>query len=142
MFNTSLIHPITVHFPIALLIVAFVFEVMALLFKNNRMLSIVGFYLFLAGTLGAIVAVISGNLFTEDLTGPADKVLDNHHLFANVTMYLAIITSLFRIFLMVVKKEEISLKWVYFAAVFVTMITIGLTGYYGGSIVYDYMIKL
>lgn len=142
MFNTSHLHPITVHFPIALLIVAFIFEILALVYKNNRVFSMVGFSVFIAGTLGAIVAVISGNLFTEELTGPMDEVLDNHHLFANITMYLAIITSLFKVYLMVQKKEETSLKWVSFSAMFITMIAVGLAGYFGGSIVYDYMIKM
>lgn len=142
MFNTSHFHPITVHFPIALLIVAFIFEVLALVYKNNRSLTWVGFYLFIAGTLGAILAVISGNLFTEEMTGPMHDVEEYHHLFANITMYLAIVTSLFRVFLIVVKNEESILKWISFTAMFITMIAVGLTGYFGGSLVYDYMIKM
>ena len=142
MLNTSQLHPLTVHFPIAFLIIAFIFEVLVVTFKNHRVLNIVGFYLFLIGTLGAIVAVISGNLFTEELSGPVGDVLESHHQYAFITMYLAIATSLFKVYLMAAKKEETSLKWVSFAAMFITMIAVGLTGYFGGSIVYDYMIKM
>ena len=142
MINLSHLHPITVHFPIALLIVAFVFEVFALIFTSNRLFTKVGFYLFIAGTLGAILAVISGNLFTEELTGPVGDVEEKHHLFANITMYLAIVTSLFKIYLIAEKKEESLFKWIDLLAMFITMIAVGLTGYYGGSIVYDYLIKM
>ena len=142
MLNTSHLHPITVHFPIALLISAFIFEVLVLIYKNNRVFNLVGFYLFIAGTLGAIVAVLSGNLFTEELSGPVGDVLENHHLYANITMYLAILTSLFKVYLMVQKKEETSLKWISFSAMFITMIAVGMTSYFGGSIVYDYLIKM
>ena len=110
--------------------------------RDNQILSRVGFYLFITGTMGAILALITGNLFTEELTGPAGDTMENHHLFANITMYLAIVTSLFKVFLLAQKKEETNLKWISFTGMFITMITIGLTGYFGGSIVYDFMIKM
>ncbi len=141
MFNTSQLHPISVHFPIALLIVAFLFEALAMIYKNNNGLRKASLYLFILGTIGAIVAVITGNLFTEDLRGSGHDVLENHHQFANLTMYLAILTSLFKLYLVIKKKEESALKWVSFTAMFVTLLTVGLAGYYGGSIVYDYLIK-
>lgn len=141
MISSSQFHPLTVHFPIALLIVAFFFEVLALNYKNNYRFRRASLYLFLLGTLGAIVAVITGSLFTEDMRGAGHDVMEDHHQFAFLTMYLAILVSLFKLYLVFKKKEESSLKWVSFITMFIVMITVGLAGYYGGSLVYDYMIK-
>jgi uncharacterized membrane protein len=131
-----------VHFPIALLIVAFLFEVLALIFKNNYAFLRASFFLFIIGTIGAIVAVVTGSLFTEELNGPGHDTMENHHMFAFFTMYLAILVSLLKVYLVVKKKERTSLKWLSFTGVLVTMVTVGLAGYYGGALVYDFMIKM
>lgn len=137
---TSIAHPMTVHFPIALLLVAFLFELLALSSKSNPLFSKIGFYLLIAGTLGAVVAVITGNLFTEEFTGPMGDTKEMHELFANTAMWSAIVASLLRIFMEIKKSTNTSLKLLAFAGLLVTVIAVSIAAYYGGSIVYDYMI--
>lgn len=137
---TSIAHPMTVHFPIALLLVAFLFELLALSSKSNPLFSKIGFYLLIAGTLGAVVAVITGNLFTEEFTGPMGDTKEMHELFANIAMWSAIAASLLRIFMEIKKSTNTSLKLLAFAGLLVAVIAVSIAGYYGGSIVYDYMI--
>ena len=62
MFNTDHLHPIIVHFPVALIIVGFFAEVASLFFKKEKCLSKTGFYLMMLGTLGAIAAWSSGTI--------------------------------------------------------------------------------
>src|SRR5665647_1066 len=102
MFNTDHLHPMIVHFPIALITVGFISEVVSLFFKNEKCLSKTGFYLMILGTLAAIAAWSSGQLFTEEPTqGEILKVFTKHETGALITMILMIIGTVFRIWLVV-----------------------------------------
>jgi uncharacterized membrane protein len=61
MIDTVHIHPMIVHFPIALLIVGFLFDILSLFIKKE-FYSNAGFYLLILGTLGIIAAYFTGNL--------------------------------------------------------------------------------
>ena len=52
-----------VHFPIALITVGFLAEVVSLFFKSEKCLSKTGFYLMILGALSAIAAWSTGQLF-------------------------------------------------------------------------------
>jgi uncharacterized membrane protein len=65
MFNTDHFHPIAVHFPIAIITIGFIAEVASLFFKEEKCLSKTAFYLMVVGTLCAIVAWGTGQLFTQ-----------------------------------------------------------------------------
>ena len=143
MFNTDHLHPMLVHFPIALITVGFVAEVVSLFFKSEKCLSKTGFYLMILGTLGAIVAWSTGQLFTGEPTqGAILKVFQKHETGALITMALMIAGSIFRIWLVVRKKEETPLKWIAFGFYFLAFIAVTFTGYMGGTMVYDFMIGL
>jgi len=59
-------HPFIVHFPIALLSVAVLFEAIAL-FSKKDVLSHVGWWMQLSGTIGLLAAILSGVLAKESL---------------------------------------------------------------------------
>jgi uncharacterized membrane protein len=143
MFNTDHLHPIIVHFPIALITVGFVAEVASLFFKTEKCLSKTGFYLMILGSVAAIAAWGSGQLFTEEPTqGEILKVFLRHETGALVTMILIITGTLFRIWLVVKKKEESQLKWIVFAFYLLAFGAVTFTGYMGGTMVYNFMIGL
>jgi uncharacterized membrane protein len=54
MFNTDHLHPLIVHFPIALITAGFFFEVDSLFFRSEKCLSKTGFYLMVPGSIAAI----------------------------------------------------------------------------------------
>jgi len=143
MFSTDHLHPMIVHFPIALITVGFLADVVSLFFKSEKCLSRTGFYLMVLGTLAAIAAWSSGQLFTEEPTqGEILKVFHNHETGALITMILMIIGSAFRIWLVVKKKEETSLKWIAFGFYLLAFVAVTFTGFMGGSMVYNFMIGL
>ncbi|MFA5974289.1 MAG: DUF2231 domain-containing protein [Lentimicrobiaceae bacterium] len=142
MFDTSHLHPVIVHFPIALLIVGFVADTVYMLYKKEACLSKVGFYLMLAGTLGAIAAVLSGNFFTEDMSGSVEAVRERHETFANITMYVMIVASILRIFLVYKGKAESKAGLGVYLLYLIGVITVGYTGMLGGTMVFNYMIGL
>ena len=141
MFNTDHLHPMIVHFPIALITVGFIAEVVSLFFKSEKCLSKTGFYLMVLGSLAAIAAWSSGHLFTEEPTqGEILKVFLRHKTGALITMILIVAGTIFRIWLMVKKKEDTHLKWIAFVFYLLAFFAVAFTGFMGGSIVYDFMI--
>jgi uncharacterized membrane protein len=143
MLNTEHLHPMVVHFPIALLIVGFVAEVASLFFKGEKCLSKTGFYLLVLGALAAIVSWSSGELFTDHPSeGAILSVFEKHETGALLTMILAAAGAAFRIFLVASKKEETQLKWVAFGLYCLAFLGVSFTGYMGGTMVYDFMMGL
>ncbi len=140
MFNTNHLHPMIVHFPIALITVGFFFEVVSLFFRSEKCLSKTGFYLMVLGSLAAIAGWSSGHLFTEEPTqGEILKVFIKHKTGALITMILIVSGTIFRIGLMVKKKEDTPLKWIAFVFYLLAFIAVTFTGFMGGSMVYDFM---
>ena len=143
MFTTDHLHPMIVHFPIAVITVGFIAEVVSLFFTREKCLSKTGFYLMILGSLAAIAGWATGHLFTEAPTqGEILKVFINHKTGALVTMILIIVGTLFRIWLIVEKKEETHLKWIAFSIYFLAFAAVTFTGYMGGTMVYNFMIGL
>lgn len=142
MFNTAHLHPLIVHFPIALLIVGFVADTVYLLYKKEVCLSKAGFYLMLAGTLGAVAAVLSGNFFTEDMTGSVEVIRERHETLANITMYVMIAASILRIYLVQKGKAESKAVLGVYILYLIGVISVGYTGMLGGTMVFNYMIGL
>ncbi|MEI6123032.1 MAG: ferritin family protein [Bacteroidota bacterium] len=143
MFDTSHLHPMLVHFPVALITIGFLADVLSLFFnKKEPCLSKVGFYLMIFGTLGAIAAFFSGEFFTNDFTGVMGELKERHELFAKITMYVMIAACLIRIYLVWKKKSHGVLKWLVFFLYFLATASVGYTGLLGGSLVYNYMIEM
>ncbi len=142
MFDTSHLHPIIVHFPIALLITGFVADTIFLIYRKEACLSKLGFYLMLAGTLGAIAAVLSGNFFTEELSGSVEAVRERHETFANITMWLMIVASVVRIFLLRKVGASSRAGMGVYILYLIGVILVGYTGMLGGTMVYDYLIGI
>lgn len=143
MFSTSHLHPLIVHFPIALIIVGFLADVLSLFFKSEKCLSKTGFYLMVLGALAAIAAWATGQLFTSEPTqGAIVKIFQKHETAALVTMILMIIGASLRIFLVTKRKEDTSLKWIVFIIYLLAFCSVSFTGFMGGTMVFNYMIAL
>ena len=107
MLNTAHLHPMIVHFPIALIMVGFLAEVVSLFFKSEKCLSKTGFYLMILGTLAAIAAWSTGQLFTNEPTqGAVMQVFERHETGAFITMVTMILCSAFRIYLVIDKERR------------------------------------
>lgn len=129
-----------VHFPIALIITGFLADLFALSFKKEVCLSKCGFYLLIAGTLSALIAVLTGVFFTGEMSGAAGTIREAHEFFAIITLCVLIVTSVLKIIFNSGEKENKKLKWVIFALYGVAVILVSITGFFGGNLVYDYML--
>ena len=139
MFDTSHIHPMIVHFPIALLIVGFLADAVGVILKKE-FFSKAGFYLLILGTLGVVAAYISGNIAGDGITeaGSLKQALETHEDAATLTLWLMVGTALIRIALQFTKKYVGAFRWVALLLFLVGVLSIARTGYYGGELVFKH----
>jgi uncharacterized membrane protein len=131
-------HPAFVHFPLALLCVAFLFELLALITRKPLFADVARIALYL-GTLGAIVAVATG-LWGEPLTeGKPDAIegmSESHKSLSLVVGGLAVLLSAWRLF--VPRSLTAWRRGVYVIALGSTVALVLYTAHLGGSLVYDH----
>jgi uncharacterized membrane protein len=139
MFDTTHLHPMIVHFPIALLIVGFLSDLIGAFFKKE-FFSKAGFYLLILGTAGVIAAYLSGNIAGDGVSeaGTLKQALENHEEAAELSLWLMVIASVVRIGIVVFKKYTGMFKWAAIVLFFAGILSIARTGYYGGELVFKH----
>jgi uncharacterized membrane protein len=137
----SELHPLAVHFPIALLIVYSLFEISALFYKKAD-LDKVAIILMAFALFSALAAVITGNQAWEaakDIVNTVQRdAIEKHEFFATATLFFY--SALFFVKLYLINKRKFAgrVKYTYLAMIFIGNIFIYLTGYYGGRLVFEY----
>lgn len=104
------IHPMLIHFPIALIITTFVIDILGIALKNKSLIK-AGTVTTAGAFLGAIIAVISG-VAVEDsvwMPGVAHEILETHELFGFIALSLIAIIAIIRFAMR--DKLEGGLKW-------------------------------
>ncbi|NHM33086.1 DUF2231 domain-containing protein [Neobacillus terrae] len=130
----SHIHPIMVHFPIALIIIATIYDLFCII-KNRRLSPKQGFWLWAFAFISAWIAVGTGP--EHDARGNTN-IFENHQNLADITTVLAFLVTAFRGFFIFKKKEFLKATLViYFLLSLITSAAILSVGYYGGKMVYD-----
>ncbi len=141
MFNTVHFHPMIVHFPVAIILVGFLAE-LAYLITKKESLSYASFWLLVTGALSALAAYLTGQFFTGEMSGTAGDVKEYHELFALITLITVMANAFFRTYLKISGKENLNLRWLTAGAYAVSAVAVSITGYYGGTLVYNYMMPL
>ena len=131
------IHPLVVHFPIALLMSAALFYALALVFRKDT-LTATAFSLLILGALSACVVAGTG-LYAEDGVmvsfSVREHLLDVHERFMLVTTGLSIILTVWAVIARPFPKKGRPIFLLLFLAILVIM-TLGAD--YGARMVYDY----
>lgn len=140
MIDISHLHPMTVHFPIAIIMVGFIFDLVSVFNQRNPCLSRTGYYLEIIGMITAIAAFGTGYYFTGEMAGEAGLVRDEHKLFATLTLVFIILATLLRVLVNYLKKEQTYLKWVVLCLYLCAFIFVMYTGYLGGYLVQHFLI--
>jgi uncharacterized membrane protein len=120
----------------------FVAELASLFIKKEVCLAKIGFYLLLVGTLSAVFTWLSGLFFTGEMSGSAGEMKDTHELFAWITVGLLVVTSVLKVIIQIQKDGNPGLKWVSFVLYALAAVSVGITGFFGGTLVYNYMLPL
>lgn len=138
MISATHLHAMIVHFPIALLMAGFLSEVIALITKKAFFRNAAVYLLFL-GALGSVAAYFSGDFAGEGIEeGPLEGPMELHEQAATVTLWLSIITALFRVGVFYFKSTR---TWTQVTGIvlFSALVgTVAYTGYLGGQLVYKH----
>jgi len=129
------LHPIVVHVPIVLLMVA-VFTQIGSLFIWKKPLDWVTLLLLLGGVAGAIAASKFTHPHTENLTDAAKQVLAHHDNYASWTLWTSSSALLLKGVSIWLLQGRNWLEWLVALVVTASAVTVGLAGHYGGTLVY------
>lgn len=138
MITAPHLHAMVIHFPIALLIIGFLSECIAL-FSNHQFFKNTSFYLLFLGTIGAIVAHLSGSYASDGMTDSLfQQPLGMHEEAAFVTLWLSIITLVFKAVIYFIDLEKSWAKWMSFVLFAFLVASVARTGYLGGELVFKH----
>ncbi|MEP7269463.1 MAG: DUF2231 domain-containing protein [Saprospiraceae bacterium] len=138
MITAPHLHAMVIHFPIALLMAGFLSELIAL-FSKKQFFKDASFYLLILGAAGALVAYASGSYAGDGMTdGILQEPLELHEDAATVTLWLVIITALFRVAMYYFNYQKAWVKWTSLLLFVVLIGYIARTGYLGGQLVFKH----
>ena len=131
------LHPLVVHFPIALLLSALALDILALALKRPPIHRIALWNLCL-GTIGAAVAVLTG-LRAEDVAKHSFeiwKIMNVHERLGITTLILGIMVAGFRLG----KRDRLTprARALTMAVMLIMAATLGTGAYLGGRMVYEF----
>jgi uncharacterized membrane protein len=126
------IHPMVVHFPVALIILGCIAEFLAISSKDNKFFADGALYLLVIGTLTAIPSVLTGIYVTDEMTGAAGNIRLMHETWAFITLTGGVITMLVATFIRMHDLQHSKWEWMVAGLYLLTTIAMGVTGYLGG----------
>lgn len=128
------LHPLLVHFPIALILSAAAAELLALVTKRPSFRQ-AGAYCLVLAVLGTIPTYVTGQFLSDHAPKDAAALIATHERFATATLVLAVLALGGRV--LVWRKAWNSTKrGLYLGPLFVAAVTVGVTGHYGGMMVF------
>lgn len=137
------LHPQVIHFPIAILILYSVIEIIAIIL-NHKFLQKMAHLLLAIGVVSAIAAVLTGNQAAAHAAEVNTKfslpkeLIEEHETYASYTLWYFLAVLVFRTFLVLKKKMEENLRFILIPMVLLGSFLIYKTGDYGGQLVYNY----
>jgi uncharacterized membrane protein len=142
------VHPLMVHFPIALLIFALVFDLFALIFRNVNWLRYAAGSLYILGAAAALVTFFTGKQAADIVNVPAmaRHTLSEHADLALYTVWFFGIYGVIRLFFLLQKEsyawKKLSRKWMVSFVLFLIgaggMFLLYETAEHGAELVFHY----
>jgi len=138
----SSLHPVFIHFPIAIFLLYILFEFLGL-FRENY--SKTAFILLLLGLVFGIFAVLTGNQAAEVLLKTLQigknvpkELIEEHENYATLTLWFYFALAALRIYFVVNHKFNKKMKIIILFCAIVGYIFVFETAEHGGKLVYNY----
>lgn len=134
------LHPLVVHFPIALLLTATVIEIVNLFLKKDH-LSKTATVLVVVGVLSGFVSLLTGDpaesfAFAKWGKGISDTV-ELHSLMATISVFLFLAVAVLKLFGKKIKFNKNLIVALVLIFSIAGSTTLAITGHLGGKIVYE-----
>ncbi len=134
------IHPLIIHFPIALLSLAVGLTVLGVVYYKEWIIkSTLG--LLAIGSAGALASYISGRSAADSigLNLKAEVAIGTHSNWGLYTLiYFGVFTLIFYLIKFILKKEEILIRIILAVLALIGFLIVGQTAEYGGRLVFEY----
>lgn len=128
-------HPLIVHFPIVLLIIATLFQLLSFfVFKKEF-----GWVTLILLVFGVVTAWLSSNIFhahPEELTGRAKEIFETHEQMADLTWWFSLLALTGKIGSHFFMKGKIWLEIIIFFLLTASAITVSIAGHHGAMLVH------
>lgn len=128
-------HPLVVHFPIVLLIMAIVFQLLSFLFYKNEF-SLVTFILLALGVISAWLASTIFHGHPVELAGKAREIFETHELMAEFTKWLSLIAFVLKLFSQFFLKRKWWIETIVTVLLLISTVTVSIAGHHGAMLVY------
>lgn len=128
-------HPLAVHFPIVLLIIAAIIQIIAL-FSEYKVLHYLVAGITVFGFIGAYVASSILHPHTVPLSPTATALLESHEQFASYTIWLSGLASALKLSTLFKKKKIIEISTAF--VLLITAITVSVAGHHGAGLVHKF----
>lgn len=132
------LHPAIVHFPIALISLAYIFQWITVL-KPEAVPKNLNIWVLIPAALSTLPAVLSGENAEEhlgEICQEAHKTLENHELFANMTTWGILVLTLIWIWVTLKGNANQKVQKLFLAFLTLIFISVCVTGYLGGELVH------
>lgn len=141
MFDTAHIHPMLVHFPIALTLLGILLEGLHMC-KPKTFFFPCGEIILYFATFSAILAAAAGSFFTPDFDiATLAQAKNVHSTFAGITVTLLCMASAVYAGRYFLKKQAAILRKIGSAFYFLAALSVAATGFLGGVLVYNDLLK-
>jgi len=134
------IHTKVVHFPIALLTIYSLLEIVGIVF-NKEFITKSSLLILCLGVISAFLAVLTGNQAYSVVTFWNDQslvLLNEHQTFATYLLWGSVLICALRIFVTVKKKFNDPVKYIFVIFAFAIIFLVYETGIHGGNLVKKY----
>jgi uncharacterized membrane protein len=140
------VHAVIVHFPIALLPTALLFDLGSLVFRSRVWMERAASALYLVGTLLAAAAYLSGEKASEAMwvfSGAAQAAMADHQNLALLTLVAFSAITLLRVMASWLARHDRKVPFGFFRLIAVMaavagIVLLGMTAHHGGKLVYTY----
>ena len=132
------LHPTIVHFPIALIDLAYIFQIITVI-KPDIIPKYLNLWVLVPAALSTLPALLSGERAEESLgkiSYGARETLENHELFANITTWGILILTVIWVYISLKGKENPKVQKLFLAFLTLIFISVLISGYLGGELVH------
>ncbi len=139
----SKLHPVVIHFPVALFSLYVLLEIINLFLQEPKYHKWINGFLLL-GVIAGITAVLTGNQAAASITKSSHvtenikEIIEEHETYATLTMWYFTVLLGVRFYLTNKKKFTKMLKVTFVILAIVGLFLIYETGEHGGKLVYDF----